>query len=250
MPKKTPPRKLKLAELLLDRCLVDSRSEAEAQILAGNVIVNDQRVDKAGALISPDASIRLRDQSKDVSRGAVKLRGAIEDFHIEARFHDALILDVGLSTGGFSQVALEKGAKRVDGVDVGTNVVDFRLRNDSRMRIFEKTHIEKFASEDLYDIIVVDVSFISLARLANTLKKFLEPKDGLLVALVKPQFELEAEEVGDGGIVRNEELQQEAVARVRRAFETQQLQITSVTPSKLKGRSGNQEYFILCRVKN
>lgn len=238
-------KKIRLDRLLVERGLVDSREKAQAMILAGHILVNDQKTEKCGAAVPESVSIRLLGEpAKYVSRGGLKLEGALEHFRIDP---DGMIcLDVGASTGGFTDCLLRKGAAKVFAVDVGTNQLDWKLRSDPRVAVMEKTNARQLAFQMIgepIELLTMDVSFISTTLILPAIPPLLEPGAQVLV-LVKPQFELERHQVGKGGIVRETKLHQEAIARVsRKALELGFQGLASVE-SEPPGASGNREYFL------
>jgi len=239
------PNKIRLDRLLVERELVDSRAKAQALILAGQVLVDDQKVDKCGALISAKAALRmLGEPMKYVSRGGVKLEGALEHFRLPV--DGKICLDIGASTGGFTDCLLQRGAGRVFAVDVGTNQLAWKLRRDPRVVSLEKTNARYLKLDKLgarADFVTIDVSFISVALILPVLPPLLQwPADALV--LVKPQFEVGKGQVGKGGIVRDPRLRQEAVAKVsRRLLELGFMRLESAE-SVLPGAEGNCEYFL------
>jgi 23S rRNA (cytidine1920-2'-O)/16S rRNA (cytidine1409-2'-O)-methyltransferase len=237
----------RLDVLLVERGLAESSHKAQAMILAGEVEVEQQRADKAGLILPETVHIEVHSrQQKYASRGGMKLEGALEDFHISpAR---KVCLDIGASTGGFTDCLLQNGAPRVYAVDVNTDQLAWKLRGDPRVLRIEKNARELLARDlpELADLVVADVSFISVAKILAGAAACAKAGADLLV-LVKPQFELERDEVGKGGIVREKALHDKAVANVRRAIEALGLSVLGVSPSHLPGAEGNQEYFLHAR---
>jgi 23S rRNA (cytidine1920-2'-O)/16S rRNA (cytidine1409-2'-O)-methyltransferase len=217
-------------------------------ILAGEVRVNGVRSEKAGAAILEDAQIEVSGVSaKYASRGGFKLEGAIEDFGIEVR--GKTCLDVGASTGGFTDCLLQHGARRVYAVDVTPQQMAWRLQQDARVRRI-KANARNLRSEQIpepADFVTMDVSFISVAKVLPAVVAAAGP-DAEYLILVKPQFELGRGDVGRGGIVRDASLHERAVARVRTAAEAAGLRVEGVQPSRLTGAEGNQEYFLYAKV--
>jgi 23S rRNA (cytidine1920-2'-O)/16S rRNA (cytidine1409-2'-O)-methyltransferase len=241
------PRKSRLDQLLYDRGIADSLSKAQAFILAGEVSVDDMRVDKPGTSISDDAKISVSSRTpKFASRGGQKLEGALADFSINAA--DQICLDIGASTGGFTDCLLQHGAARVYAVDVNIGQLAWKLQQDSRVIKIERNARDLRAEEiaEPVDLGVIDVSFISatkiLAPAAGALKQNAD-----LVVLVKPQFELSKQDIPVGGVVTDHKLHQKAVEKVRMAATVAELEILGVTPSRLPGAEGNQEYFLHAR---
>jgi len=238
-------KKIRLDRLLVERGLVESRERGQALILAGQVLVNDQKVDKAGTLVPEDAEIRITGERMPyVSRGGLKLEGALKHFNVSAEGKTAL--DVGASTGGFSDCLLQHGAKKVYAVDVGYGQIAWKLRQDPRVVMIERTNIRdmdpKLVPEPI-DIAVIDVSFISLEKVVPSVLRFLVPA-GELIALIKPQFEVGKEHVGKGGIVRDEVARHAAVGTIEAFVKGLGLEVKGVVPSPITGQDGNVEFLI------
>ena len=244
--------KIRLDKLLVDRGLAASRERAQALILAGMVLVDDQKLEKAGAQVAEDISIRLLGEDlKYVSRGGLKLERALDRWKIDVSAK--LSLDVGASTGGFTDCLLQRGAARVIAVDTGYGQMDFKLRQDPRVRLLEKNNARYLTREavgETVDIIVMDVSFISatLVLPAVIAAAFPQPGDERqgrqLIVLVKPQFEAGREHVGKGGIVRDEATQMAAVERVRGALVELGVARTETIESPILGAEGNREFLL------
>lgn len=242
MPKK------RLDVVLLERALADTRSKAQARILAGEVIVDDKRVDKPGALIDEGATIRLKgDALPYVSRGGLKLKAAIDRW--PCSILGATCLDVGASTGGFTDVLLKEGASRVYAVDVGYNQLAYAIRQDPRVVVMEKTHVLKLddnALNHLPTIAVIDVSFISLVKVLPKVVQLIA-ENGSIYALIKPQFEVGPENVGKGGIVRDEKARLDAIERVMALATQLGLKSEGYMESPITGADGNVEYLTFLR---
>ncbi len=225
--------------------LAPTRTRAQSLIMEGVVFVNGQKVDKAGTQVKEDADISIKDSSlKYVSRGGLKLEGALK--HFDTDVQDKIALDVGASTGGFTDCLLQGGAARVYAVDVGYGQLDWKLRNDSRIVVMEKInarHINEETLPELVDIIVIDVSFISLTKIIPAVIKLLKP-GGVLVALIKPQFEVGKGEVGKGGIVRDESKHEEVVEKITELVAGLNFAVSGVIPSPIAGAQGNKEFLI------
>jgi len=244
--------KVRLDKLLVDRGLAASRERAQALILAGKVLVNDQKLEKAGAQVAEESAIRmLGEDLKYVSRGGLKLERALEHWKIDVT--GKVCLDVGASTGGFSDCLLQRGAACVIAVDTGYGQLDFELRQDARVRLLEKTNARYLTRENVgetVDLIVMDVSFISatLVLPAVIAAAFPESQVGRrgrqMIVLVKPQFEAGREAVGKGGIVRDEKEQVEAVERVSTALGNLGAAHTDVIESPILGAEGNREFLL------
>ena len=238
--------KTRLDQALVERGLASSREKARALILAGNVLVNGSRIDKAGQTVDPEASIELLATPKYVSRGGLKLEAALDHWHIDVNGKTAL--DVGSSTGGFTDCLLQHGAARVYAIDVGTGQLDWKLRNDPRVIVQEKVNARYLGRAQVpepVDIAVCDVSFISVTMILPVLPGLLAA-NGEMVILVKPQFELERRQVGKGGIVRDPELHDAACRRVRDAVHALGF-VSDVIPSPILGAEGNREFLLYAR---
>ena len=245
--------KIRLDKLLLERGLTSSRERAQALILAGKVLVDGQKIEKAGAGVDADADIRLLGEDlKYVGRGGLKLEKALAHWHIEVR--GRVCLDVGASTGGFTDCLLQHGAARVIAVDTGHGQIDFRLRQDPRVRLLEKTNARYLSREqvgEVVDLIVMDVSFISATLVlpaviaAGFPHSPAERRGRQMVVLVKPQFEVGREQVGKGGIVRDQAAQLGAVEKVRRTLLEENCVKTDVIESPILGAEGNREFLLL-----
>lgn len=230
--------------MLVERGLLESREKATKLILAGDVFVDGERVDKAGALVSPEADLELRGRSPYVSRGGEKLVHAIDQFglNVEGR----ICMDVGASTGGFTDCLLQRGASRVYAVDVGIGQLDARLRRDPRVVVMEKTNarsLDPRVFADQPSLAVVDVSFISLEKVLPAIFGVLAPR-GEVIALVKPQFEVGRDAVGKGGVVRDAGLHRAVVGRLARYAVLRGWHVLGVTASPLRGPKGNREFFL------
>jgi 23S rRNA (cytidine1920-2'-O)/16S rRNA (cytidine1409-2'-O)-methyltransferase len=226
------------------RGLAPTRARAQALILAGRVQVEGLPRPKAGALVPDDAPLTLREPAPFVSRGGEKLAGALDHFGVSPAGLAAL--DTGASTGGFTHCLLTRGARRVYAVDVGYGQLDAGLRTDPRVVVLERANIRRLpptAVPEPIDLATLDLSFISLTLVLPKILEFLAPT-GAILALVKPQFEVGKGQVGKGGVVRDPQLQQAAVARVAAAAAALGLQVSPAFPSPLKGPKGNQEYFL------
>ncbi len=239
-------KKIRADQLLVERGLAPSRARAQALIAAGAVVSGPGKVEKAGQLLAPDAELRLlREDHPFVSRGGLKLQHAIGVFKVDVQGKSAL--DIGSSTGGFTDVLLQAGARDVTCVDVGENLLDWKIRSDKRVRIVEGINARYLKFEDLgrtYDLIVCDVSFISLSKIVPALMVFAEAET-VWVTLIKPQFEVGPERVGKGGIVRDSADHEAAVKSVTRALENLGLERLELVESPIKGSAGNRE-FLAC----
>lgn len=233
--------------LVVERGLAESREKAQAMILAGEVRVNGERSEKAGAQINEDARIEISGTAaKYVSRGGLKLEGALEDFGIGVE--GKICLDIGASTGGFTDCLLQYGAGRVYAVDVTPQQMAWRLQHDARVTPI-KANARNLRAEQIpesADLVTIDVSFISVAKVLPAVVGAAGPNAEYLI-LVKPQFELDRGDVGRGGIVRDASLHERAIERVRAAAEGAGLRVEGVRPSRLTGAEGNQEFFLHAR---
>jgi 23S rRNA (cytidine1920-2'-O)/16S rRNA (cytidine1409-2'-O)-methyltransferase len=244
--------KLRLDKLLVGRGLAASRERAQALILAGKVLVNDQKLDKAGAQVLADAPVRLLGEDlKYVSRGGLKLERALEHWHVDVK--DRLCLDVGASTGGFTDCLLQQGAARVIAVDTGYGQMDFKLRQNSRVSLLEKTNARYVTRELIGEnvhLIVIDVAFISatlvLPAVVNAaFPPSVEERHGRqVIVLVKPQFEAGREFAAKGGIVRDEAAQLASVEKVKRTLVDLACVSTDVIESPILGAEGNREFLL------
>lgn len=238
-------QKIRIDKLLVDLNMVPSRERARALIMAGKVLVGDSPILKAGATVSADAVIRLRGgDCPYVSRGGLKLEGALEDLNVDVT--GLTVLDVGASTGGFTDVCLQKGATRVFAVDVGTNQLAYSLRMDPRVLCLEQTHARELTLDLLpgpSDLAVIDVSFISILKILEGVSRCLVP-NGRILAMVKPQFEAGREHVGKGGVVREKAAREAAIAQVIEGATAAGFTLLGRADAKIQGPKGNQETFV------
>jgi 23S rRNA (cytidine1920-2'-O)/16S rRNA (cytidine1409-2'-O)-methyltransferase len=238
--------KNRLDRLLVERGLADSRQKAQALILAGLVLVDEQKVEKCGAAVSASARLRLLASAttKYVGRGGLKLEAALDHFGVDPR--GKLCLDVGASTGGFTDCLLQHGAAKVFAVDAGTNQLDWKLRQDPRVVVLEKTNARYLSFEQIgarVALATMDVSFISSTLILPLLPPLLE-EGAELLSLVKPQFELGPSQVGKGGIVRDPQLHEEAIAKVARKVKELGFAEIGRVESAILGAEGNREFFL------
>jgi 23S rRNA (cytidine1920-2'-O)/16S rRNA (cytidine1409-2'-O)-methyltransferase len=245
---KRPAAKLRADVLLVERGLASTRSQAQSLLLSGRVYSGEQRIEKAGALLPSDIALELRGGERYVSRGGIKLEGALGSLGVDVTGLDCA--DIGASTGGFTDCLLQHGARRVHAVDVGQGLLDARLRNDARVHVLEKTNARHLTAAELgepVDLVVVDASFISLGKLLSALHGLLKP-NGRLLALVKPQFEAGREAVAKGkGVIRDPEVRRKAIADAERDVVDAGFEIENGCDSGLPGPKGNVEYFVLAR---
>jgi 23S rRNA (cytidine1920-2'-O)/16S rRNA (cytidine1409-2'-O)-methyltransferase len=237
-------RKARLDVLLVERGFAPSRQRAQAMLLAGQVSVNGERQNKAGSQTAADARIEITGEPlRYSSRGGLKLEGALDDFRVAPQ--DRVCLDVGSSTGGFTDCLLQRGARKVYAVDVTVNQLDWKLRHDARVVALERNarYLQPEDLGELVDFVTIDVSFISVTKILPAIAP-LATSGAHFMILVKPQFELDRREVGKGGIVRHESLHQKAIERVVAAAVQSGLEVTGVRASRLPGAEGNQEFFL------
>lgn len=243
------PGKTRLDVLIVERGLALSRERAQAILLAGHVLVNGQKMEKPGTQIPSDARIEIIGETlRYASRGGLKLEHALEDFQITPQ--GKICLDVGSSTGGFTDCLLQHGAARVFAVDVSVDQLDWKLRQDSRVTAVER-NARYLRAEDVSEppaVITMDVSFISVGKVLPAIVPVTAPGADFLV-LIKPQFELEKGEIGKGGIVRDAALHQKAIERVQSSAEACSLELLGVRPSRILGTEGNQEFFLHARAR-
>ncbi len=243
----------RIDKLLVERGLAESRTKAQAMVMAGVVLVNEQRVEKPSEQIAPESQIRIKrtddPTSRYVGRGGLKLEAALREFQIDAR--GLICLDVGASTGGFTDCLLQNGAAKVFAIDVGHNQIDWRLRNDPRVEVREGVNARYLDPQDFsdpeespvtFDLAVIDVSFISVTKILPSVLPLLKPGASLVV-LIKPQFEVGRGEVGSGGIVRNEEKRIEAVGKINGFAASLGLDLKGTIESPITGAEGNIEYL-------
>jgi 23S rRNA (cytidine1920-2'-O)/16S rRNA (cytidine1409-2'-O)-methyltransferase len=245
MDKKT---RVRLDRLLVERGIAPTRERARAFIMAGSVLVEETMMDRAGALVIPDAAIRLKGENNPyVSRGGLKLKGALENFGINVR--DIVVLDVGAGTGGFTDCLLQEGAAKVYAIDVGYGQFAWKLREDNRVVLIERTNIRYFAGtgiSDRIDIAVIDVSFISLKLVIPPVLKLIGEEASIL-ALIKPQFEVGRKEVGKRGVVSNPALHRKVVEEIADFCRGIHLDVFGACESSLTRPAGNKEFFIYAR---
>jgi 23S rRNA (cytidine1920-2'-O)/16S rRNA (cytidine1409-2'-O)-methyltransferase len=237
------PRKLRLDQLLVGKGLFPSREQARRSIMAGDVMVGTRTAAKASELLEEHAAITVKPTRKYVGRGALKLEAALDHFNIDALRKTTL--DIGASTGGFTDCMLQRGAKKVYAVDVGHGQLDWKLRNDPRVIVLEKVNARSLSLEHIpepVDLCVIDVSFISLTLILPNAFDSITPT-GVILALIKPQFELQRSEVGKGGIVRDPGLHRKAQDKIVTFVRQLGHEVIGIVPSAIKGADGNQEFF-------
>lgn len=243
----------RIDKLLVDLGLAESRTKAQAMIMAGVVLVNEQRVDKPSQQFHTNSLVRVKGgddpTSRYVGRGGLKLEAALREFQIDVVGFTCL--DVGASTGGFTDCLLQHGAKKVFAVDVGHNQIDWRLRNDPRVEVREGVNARYLQPNDFpqnFDLVVVDVSFISVTKVLPALIPLIR-KSRAIITLIKPQFEVGRGEVGSGGIVRDETKRLRAVEEVNNAATALGLKLVNVIESPIQGAEGNVEFLALYRLE-
>lgn len=235
--------KRRIDQLLVERGLAESREKAQALLIAGSVLVNGQKVEKPGHAVDDESQVELLARIPYVSRGGLKLKGAIDHFGFQVA--GRVCVDIGSSTGGFTDCLLQHGASRVYAVDVGAGQLDWRLRNDPRVVVREKLNARHLTFPDIGErvgLAVSDVSFISVTLILPALPPILRD-DAELVILVKPQFEVGKNQVGKGGIVRDPQLHMQACEKVRSAVEQLGFK-TAIVESPIQGAEGNREFLL------
>lgn len=245
----TMAKKLRIDNLLVERGFFQSREGAKRAVMAGEIKIGDQVVAKSSQLVDPEALIAVAEAPRYVGRGGQKLEGALDFFQID--IDNKLALDIGASTGGFTDCLLQKGAKKIYAVDVGRGQMAWKIRNDPRVVVLEKINARSLSREqipELVDLCVIDVSFISLTLILPPAFDLIAPA-GAIVALIKPQFELKREEVGRGGIVREVALHEKAQQKIVRFAENAGHRVIGLVPSTITGTDGNQEFFICLRKR-
>lgn len=234
--------KSRLDILLTEKGLAESRAKAQALIMAGQVQVDGAIVTKAGTQVPVDAEISLKDDLPYVSRGGFKLAAALDSFKVQPG--GAICADVGASTGGFTDVLLQRGAARVYAIDVGYGQLAWNLRHDNRVVVLERTNARYLETlPEPVDLVAIDVSFISLKLILPTIVKWLKPA-AAVVALIKPQFEAGRDQVGKGGVVRDAEVHRQVLYRVIDYADAVGLQLLGLIPSPITGPAGNHEFLV------
>lgn len=238
-------KKERLDALLMNRALFESRAKAQAAIMAGQVLVNEQKIDKPGTLVPPDVTIRLLGNKLPyVSRGGLKLEKALQIFPISVQ--DKVVADIGASTGGFTDCALQNGAAKVYAIDVGYGQLAWKLRNDERVINMERTNVRYLEADSLpeqVDAATIDVAFISLDKILPAVHKILK-EDGFVIALIKPQFEAGKENVGKKGVVRDARVHEQVINNVIAFAKEEGFGIAGLDFSPIKGPEGNIEYLL------
>ena len=241
-------RKERIDKLLVDRGFAESRTKSQALVLAGVVLANEKRIEKPSELIDVLSAIRLKGEGPEtryVSRGGLKLEHALKHFKIDPR--ELICLDIGSSTGGFTDCLLQNGAKKVIAIDSGTNQMVWKLRNEPRVELREKTNARHLKPDDFdssFDLAVADVSFISITKILPAIVPLLTPQ-GRIIALIKPQFEVGRGEVGKGGIVRDPQQHDRVVKSVNECATALGLNVLGIIDSPILGAEGNKEFLAL-----
>lgn len=232
--------------MLVERRMADSREKAHAMVLAGDVSVGEQVIAKPATLVPDDATIKLRQRAAFVSRGGTKLEHALEQFDIDSA--GVVALDVGASTGGFTDCLLKRGAERVYAVDVGYGQLDYRLRVDHRVTVMERVNARyRFNLPEQVDLITVDVSFISLKKVIPTVSKLAKSR-GRMVCLVKPQFEAGRSMVEKGGLIKDPAVHSQVLGDIISWAIEAGYRLRGLTPSPILGAEGNREFFVLLEI--
>jgi 23S rRNA (cytidine1920-2'-O)/16S rRNA (cytidine1409-2'-O)-methyltransferase len=246
----TTPKKARLDAFLVEQGFFPSREQAQRAIMAGEVRVGDRVVDKASVKVAADTAISVQAAPPYVGRGGVKLEGALAHFDISV--NEVTALDIGASTGGFTDCLLQRGAQKVYAIDVGHGQLAWKIRNDPRVVVREKLNARFLSRTDVsepIDLCVIDVSFISLTLILPKAFELVTP-NGMILALIKPQFELQASDVSRGGIVREPALHEKAQEKIRDFVLAAGHKVEGIVPSGITGMDGNQEFFICVRTKS
>jgi 23S rRNA (cytidine1920-2'-O)/16S rRNA (cytidine1409-2'-O)-methyltransferase len=244
------PKKSRLDVALVERGFVSSREQAQRAVMAGEVRIGEQVADKSSIMVAPDAALSVESRSTYVGRGGIKLEGALDHFQIAVSGLTAL--DIGASTGGFTDCLLQRGAAKVYAVDVGHGQLAWKIRNDPRVIVREKLNARYLRQDDVpgqIDLCVIDVSFISLTLILSNAFDLVTP-NGVILALIKPQFELQAADVAHGGIVRDPALHEKSLNKIREFVTRSGHEIVGTVASGITGTDGNQEFFICARRKS
>jgi 23S rRNA (cytidine1920-2'-O)/16S rRNA (cytidine1409-2'-O)-methyltransferase len=249
LPKMVKSKRSRLDVFLVEQGLCTSREQAQRAVMAGEVKIGDQIISKSSVMVEPGAAVSLQVRSPYVGRGGTKLEGALDHFKISAQGLTAL--DLGASTGGFTDCLLQRGAAKIYAIDVGHGQLAWKIRNDPRVVVREKLNARYLTRDDVperIDLCVIDVSFISLTLILPNAFDLVTP-NGVVLALIKPQFELQAAEVASGGIVRDPALHEKAQNKIRDFALNAGHNVAGIVPSGITGTDGNQEFFICVRRK-
>jgi len=240
-------KKIRLDQVLVERALYPSREQAQRAVMAGEVRIGEQVAQKPSLLVDPNAMIATAAAPRFVGRGGLKLEGALDFFGIDVR--NQVAVDIGASTGGFTDCLLQRGARKVYAIDVGRGQLAWKIRNDPRVTVFEKTNARTISLSFIGEnaaICVIDVSFISLTLILPNAFQLVTP-GGIVMALIKPQFELERTDVGRGGVVRDASLHEKAQRKIASFVEESGHDVIGLAPSVVAGADGNREFFICAR---
>jgi 23S rRNA (cytidine1920-2'-O)/16S rRNA (cytidine1409-2'-O)-methyltransferase len=241
------PKKLRLDQLLVVRGLFSSREQAQRAVMAGEIKIGTRIAVKPSQLLAADAAIAVKPTRKYVGRGALKLEKALDHFKIDMQ--SKVALDIGASTGGFTDCLLQRGTEKIYAVDVGHGQLDWKIRKDPRVIVLEKLNARFLSAAhipELVDLCVIDVSFISLTLILPNAFELITPS-GVILALIKPQFELDRADIGHGGIVRDPELHQKAQDKIVQFVTRLGHTVSGIVPSAITGADGNQEFFACMR---
>jgi 23S rRNA (cytidine1920-2'-O)/16S rRNA (cytidine1409-2'-O)-methyltransferase len=244
------PKRIRIDNLLVERGLCESRESARRSVMAGEVKIGEQIAAKSSQLVDLDATVTVAAPQRFVGRGGLKLEGALDFFHVDVK--GKIALDIGASTGGFTDCLLQRGAAKIYAVDVGHGQLAWKIRNDPRVVVLEKVNARSLSREqipELFDLVVIDVSFISLTLILPPAFELLGP-EGVILALIKPQFELARQDVGRGGIVRDPALHEKAQQKIAKFAEAAGHRVIGLVPSTITGTDGNQEFFICLRKRS
>ncbi len=240
--------KTRLDELLAKKGLFESRTKAQSAIIAGLILVDGQKIEKPGTKVDETDEIRiLGDACPYVSRGGLKLVGAIDSFNVDV--NDLVAADIGAGTGGFTDCLLQKGAKKVYAIDVGYGQIAWKLRNDKRVTVIERKNARELSESDLgekVDLVVMDVSFISILKILPAIQNILK-ESGDVITLVKPQFEAGKDEVPKGGVIRDKKTHDKVLSNIKTGVEALGFNVIGQIQSPITGRDGNVEYFMHLR---
>jgi 23S rRNA (cytidine1920-2'-O)/16S rRNA (cytidine1409-2'-O)-methyltransferase len=247
---KAKPKRSRLDRYLVEQGFFSSREQAQRAVMAGEVRIGEQVVSKSSVMVEPGAQVSLQARSPYVGRGGLKLQGALDHFDLPVQGLTAL--DIGASTGGFTDCLLQRGAAKVYAIDVGQGQLAWKIRTDPRVVVREKLNARYLRREDIpenIELCVIDVSFISLTLILPSAFDLVTP-NGVILALIKPQFELQAAEVAHGGIVRDPALHEKAQNRIRDFIVNAGHEVIGMVPSEITGADGNHEFFICVRRKS
>ncbi len=243
-------KKARIDQTLVERGFFESRERAQRAIMAGDIRVGEQLITKPATMIAVDALLSVAESPQFVGRGATKLSGALDFFKLDAT--NKLALDIGASTGGFTDCLLQRGAAKVFAVDVGRGQLAWKIRNDPRVVVLEKVNARFLSGEEIpqpVELCVIDVSFISLTLILPRAFELITP-DGVILALIKPQFELQRKDVGRGGIVREPALHEKAQQKIVNFVREAAYHVVGLVASTITGTDGNQEFFICIRKRS